>query len=146
MTLPTHVILGIIIGKITGDYPTAVLSSTLIDSDHLYSYVKSGVVKNPNKFLKTIMSEDDPYGNQRGFLHNVIVCSLISLGCLILLGQTGIVIIAGYLSHLCLDALDNSDYWPFYPNKSVNLKGFIHYGTWQEIIFAFTLLVAWFFI
>jgi membrane-bound metal-dependent hydrolase YbcI (DUF457 family) len=39
MTLPTHALLGAIIGKVTGNYAIGITSSTLVDIDHLQSYI-----------------------------------------------------------------------------------------------------------
>lgn len=146
MTLPTHAIAGLIIGKITGNYALAIGASTLIDIDHLQSYIKSGVILKPRLFWKTITDQNDPYGNQRGYLHNIYVCLSISLLLFIVFKTSSIPLIVGWLGHLFLDALDNSDYWPLYPNKTINLRGFIPYATYQEGLFVMLLLIVYFII
>jgi len=146
MTLPTHAVLGLIIGKITGSYGLAIAASTLIDADHLISYVKSGVIKNPKLFWKTIMDQKDPYGDQRGILHNIFIWAFVSLIIFLFSHSGGIVISIGWLGHIFLEAIDNSDYWPLYPNKKINLKGPINYGSWQEGIVFAVLLITFFII
>jgi len=135
MTLPTHIILGLVVGKITGNYTLAIASSVLIDVDHLQSYIKNRVIFNPKLFWKTITDKNDPYGDQRGYLHNFFVFFVSSIILFLFFGYIIIPFIAGWFGHIFLDALDNSDYWPFFPYKWLNLKGPILYASYQEVIF-----------
>ena len=139
MTFPTHILLGAIIGKVTGNYALAVGVSVAPDLDHLKSYFKSGVIKSPQTFWKTITDGNDPYGDQRGILHNLLffVCASI-----ILIFLSPIIVLC-WFGHLVLDALDSSDYWPFYPNKKINIRGPIRYASIQELIFFSALLVVY---
>lgn len=143
MTIPTHIMLGAIIGKITGNYSLAIGASIVPDFDHLSSYIRSGVIKTPKVFWKTITDEQDPYGNQRGILHNLIVFVFVSIILILFLSKVGYVLVLGWLGHIILDALDRSDYWPFYPNKKVNIRGLIKYASIQEFIFFLVLLVVY---
>jgi membrane-bound metal-dependent hydrolase YbcI (DUF457 family) len=144
MTLPSHIILGAVIGGLTGDYKTSIIVSVFVDLDHLVSYVKSGVIVKPKKFFKTITAKDDPYGDQRGFLHNVVVAGVISGLTFLVSIPFGSVFTLAYLGHLLLDAFDKSDYWPLYPFKGINITGFIDYFSWKEILFDFLMLVVLF--
>jgi membrane-bound metal-dependent hydrolase YbcI (DUF457 family) len=146
MTLPSHIVVGLIIGKLTDNYPLAIASSVLIDVDHLQSYVKSGVLFKPKLFWKTITDKADPYGDQRGYLHNAVVFIVGSILLALILGYTTTPLILGWLGHLALDAFDNSDYWPLYPYKGLNLRGPIVYASHQEAVFSFLLLSIYFFI
>lgn len=146
MTLPSHIIAGLIIGKLTGNYPLAIASSTLIDVDHLQSYIKSGVILKPKLFWKTITDQADPYGDQRGYLHNLAIFFFTSAILFIAFSYAILPLILGWFGHLLLDMLDNSDYWPFYPKKWLNLKGPIIYASFQEVIFAIFLIVIYFLI
>lgn len=146
MTLPTHALLGAIIGKVTGNYALGIASSVLVDIDHLQSYITHGLLFKPKKLWETLINQKDPWGDQRGILHNVIFFGIATLILFLLFHDIGIIISIGWLGHLCLDALDNSDYYPLYPNKSVNLRGPIKYGTWQELIFFIFLAIIYFFI
>lgn len=146
MTFPTHLIAGLIMGKLTGNYSVAIASSVLIDVDHLQSYIKSGVLFKLKLFWKTITDKADPYGDQRGYLHNLFIFAGISTILLLIWSYTAIPFILGWFGHLLLDALDNSDYWPLYPYKKLNLKGPILYASYQELIFSFLLVLTYFFI
>ena len=102
----THLIAGLLIGKLTGNFTWALVGTVLIDADHLLSYVKHRVLFNPKKFWKTITLRDDPWGDQRGILHNFLAFILI-LGILFLFGFSALLAFSfGYLSHLSLD-MDN---------------------------------------
>jgi membrane-bound metal-dependent hydrolase YbcI (DUF457 family) len=147
MTLPTHFVAGLIIGKITGNYSVAVASSVLPDVDHLYSYIKNGVIKNPKKFWKVITSREDKYGDQRNYLHNVLILSFVSLILYFLISKYFFIpFVLGLFSHVLLDLLDSSDYWPFFPNKKINIKGLIKYASFSELVFALVLLLIFFII
>jgi membrane-bound metal-dependent hydrolase YbcI (DUF457 family) len=143
MTLPTHALLGFIIGKVTGDYSLAVASSVLPDIDHFQSYIKSGLILKPSQLWSALIDQKDPYGDQRGILHNIIFFVVVNIP-IVLLG--GFVITLGWLGHIFLDAIDKSDYWPLYPNKKINLKGFIPYASIWELIFFFSLVIVYFLI
>lgn len=144
MTFPTHFLLGAIIGKLTGNYAAGIASSVLIDADHLQSYATHGLLKKPKKLWKALTDQKDPYGDQRGSLHNVIVFACAAVALIVLFKWIGIVVTIGWFGHLCLDALDKSDYWPLYPDKSINLKGPINYATWKEFLFFLALLIIYF--
>ena len=146
MTFPAHLLLGLVIGKVMGNYPVAILASTLVDVDHLQSYIKHGLLSRPKELWSTLTSQDDPYGDQRGIFHNVMFFALVSWVLISLFSSVGWVIAAGWLGHLCLDALDSSDYWPLYPYKRINLKGPIDYNSKAEVIFCFSLVVVYFFV
>lgn len=143
MTLPTHFLLGMIIGKVTGNYPAAIASSVLIDLDHLQSYVSHGLITKPKKLWQALTDQKDPWGDQRGIFHNIIFFGIVAVLLVILGGIIGKIIVLGYLGHLLLDTLDNSDYWPLYPNKSINFRGPIKYGSLQELVFFIMLLIIW---
>ncbi len=143
MTLPTHVILGAIIGKATGDYTFALISSIAPDLDHLSSYIKSGVIKSPKKFWKTITDQDDPYQDQRGILHNAFFFLVVSALLILVFHKIYLVLVLGWLGHLFLDALDASDYWPFYPSKKINLRGPIKYFSYQELLLSIILMFVY---
>ena len=141
MTLPTHFMLGMIIGKVTGNYPVAIASSVLIDLDHLQSYITHGVILKPKKLWHALTDQVDQWGDQRGIFHNIIFFGVVAIPLVFLGGVVGKIVALGYFGHLLLDALDNSDYWPLYPNKSIDLRGPIKYGSLQEVGFFVVLFV-----
>ena len=98
MFILTHIIAGLLVGKLTGNYTFALLGSVLIDMDHLFSYIKHGVLFSPRKFWRTITSREDLWGDQRGILHNFLAFILIS-AVLFLLGFFALIAFCfGYLS------------------------------------------------
>src|SRR5688572_3028271 len=106
MTAPSHLIVGLLLGKLTGNYAVAITSSLVIDIDHLISYYKHGILFKPREFWNAITTETDPWDDQRNILHSVVSWFLIS-GIFFLFNQEmGIVVLLGYLCHLLLDALD----------------------------------------
>lgn len=143
MTFPTHFLLGMVIGKLTGNYTAGIAASVLVDVDHLQSYAEHGLLTKPKKLWKTVTAEKDSYGDQRGMLHNVVFFACASVALIVLFKWIGTVIVIGWFGHLLLDALDASDYWPLYPDKSINLKGPINYGTWKEFLFFLALLIIY---
>src|ERR1035437_10413486 len=113
MTLPTHAILGLVIGKFTGNIPLAISVSILIDTDHLISYAKHKVLWPPKKFLEVVKDINDPWEDQRGYLHNVVIATIISFLVWIIFGRIiGAVFSLSYLGHLFLDAIDTANYYP----------------------------------
>lgn len=146
MTFPTHFMLGMVIGKVTGNYSAAIASSVLPDLDHIQSYVTHGVILRPKKLWKVLTDQVDPWGDQRGIFHNIIFFAITTMFLIVFMGTVGQVIVVGYGGHLLLDALDNSDYWPLYPNKTINFRGPIKYGSFQELLFFIGLVIMYIFI
>jgi membrane-bound metal-dependent hydrolase YbcI (DUF457 family) len=143
MTLPTHVLVGLIIGRITGDFTTALVGSLVMDLDHAISYFRHGILFKARQLLKAISHEEDPWGDQRNFLHSIFSWAAISAVILFINFQIGLVFSVAYFFHLVLDALDGADFYPFFPFfKKVVIKGFVKYYSSQEIIFDICLMLA----
>jgi len=66
MTTPTHAALGFAIGAALGHPLLGAAVAVAVDVDHLVTYARQGVLRNPRLFWKTITSNEDPYGSQRG--------------------------------------------------------------------------------
>lgn len=146
MIIITHALTGLIIGALTKNYLFALIGSLFVDLDHLIPYIKNGILFNLPKLWKTITSPEDPYGNQRNILHSIFGFIVIS-GAFILINKgNGLAFSIGYFSHLILDALDGSIFYPFYPIKKFELKGPITYFSIVEIIIILILLVVFLFI
>ena len=142
MTTPTHIMAGLVIGKLTGNYPLSIAVAVGVDADHFFSYAKNGTLTSVKKFIKTSLAKDDPYGDQKNILHNVFVFVLISGVIFLINHQIGFIFSLAYLSNLVLDALDNSDYFPFYPSRRVNIRGPIEYASWKEFLIVCFLVVT----
>lgn len=145
MTIPTHVMAGLVVGKFTGNYSLAVFMSVVPDLDHLFSYAKNDILFKFDKFLKAALNPRDPYGDQRYIFHNIIFCILASFLVSLINYQIGVVFALAYLGHILLDSIDSSDYFPFFPNKSINVRGPIGYFSKKEF-FVFLILVILFFL
>ena len=142
MFIFAHFLFGLIIGKISGNYLVALIGALFIDLDHLVVYIKKGIIFKPKKLWKIIIDANDPYGFQRNFLHNFFVWIVLSIIILIFDFKIGIIFSLAYLSHLFLDSLDGSDFYPFYPWK-FNVRGPIRYLSLSELIFTLILLLVY---
>jgi len=141
MTLPTHLLAGLIIGNLTGNYTVAITGSLVVDLDHIISFYRHGILFNPKKLLKEVLDEKDPWKDQRNYLHNVFVWMVISIILCSINFSFGIIFSLCYFVHLIFDALNSVNFYPFYPSKKFLVKGFIKYGTRKELIFDFFLII-----
>ena len=145
MFIGAHIVAGLIVGKITHNYPLALASALFVDVDHLIPYVKHNVIFNYNKFWKVITDPSDPYGNQRNYLHSFFTWAFLSIICFLIDFRIGLVVSLGYISHLFLDLLDGSDFYPFFPFR-YNFIGPVKYLSRHELIVAVVLLIIFFII
>ncbi len=125
----------------TGDFPTALAGSLVMDLDHAISYFRHGILFKPRKLFRAIFDEADPWGDQRNFLHSVFSWVVISVLLLTINFNFGLVFSIAYFFHLVLDALDGSDLWPLFPLKKLVIKGPIKYYSKQEIVFDVCLIL-----
>jgi hypothetical protein len=146
MFLPTHLVAGMIIGKLTGDYTTSIIGSVFMDLDHLFSYYRAGILFNFKKLLRVATSKINIGIPQRNIFHNIIFCFLVSIILMIINFSVGLIFSSAYTLHLILDSLDDSSYYPMYPSKKIRLHGPIKYFSKQEIIIVFVLLLIFFII
>ncbi len=144
MTTPTHILAGLVIGKMTGHYAVAIVASNIMDLDHLLAYRRGGVLFKPLKMFKHMTEPKDTLGDQRGILHNVFVAAVVCAIIAWLFPPAGLAVTLGYFTHLLFDALDGSRYWPFYPNQTIELNGPVSYCTWKEGVLALGLILAFF--
>ena len=136
MYTSTHLALGLIIGKATGDYSAALWGSLIIDVDHLIPAIEKKIF-NFKKLWKRFHSSKD---SSRSYFHSIFSWAIVSLVICLIDFNFGIVFSLAYLGHLLLDAIDNSDFFPFYPFKKYNIKGFIPYYSKKELAFSLYLL------
>ncbi len=144
MTTPTHILAGLVIGKMTGHYAAAIIASNIMDLDHLLAYRRGGVLFKPLQMFKHMTEPKDMLGDQRGIFHNVFVAAAICVLAAWLMPAIGVTVTAAYFLHLLFDALDGSRYWPFYPNQTIELNGPVSYCTWKEGALALGLVLAFF--
>lgn len=141
MLLPTHLAAGLIIGKLTGDYSAAFIGSVAVDLDHVFAFYNSHVLLKIKKIILATTNQNFIVNNQRNYFHNVFFFLAVLTIVLIINFKIGLVFGLAYLTHLVFDALDNQSYYPFYPNKKINLHGPIKYFSKQEIAFALLLFL-----
>ncbi len=139
MTLPTHLVAGLIIGKLTGNYTVSLIGSAAVDLDHLIAYYRNGILSKPKRLIAAVINKTDSLIDQRNYFHNIFFFTAITVIVLIVNFKIGLVFSLAYLGHLILDSLDNMNYFPFYPNKKINLRGPIKYFSQQEFFFAIVL-------
>lgn len=143
MTIPTHILAGLIIGSITGDYRTALAGSVLIDLDHTISFVRHGILWKPRQLIKALSDETDPWGDQRNFLHTVPSLVILSGALISLNFRVGMVFSVAYFFHLVFDALDNTGFYPFYPSRRFRIRrGLVPYYSKRELAFEACLLLV----
>jgi hypothetical protein len=115
MFITAHIIAGLIVGKLLGSHVYALIFALAPDIDHIFIYVWHNVLFSPSRLWKTVTSKKDKYGNQRNILHSFFTWLAVSAAALGMDFTVGLVIAAAYLSHLLLDMLDGSDFYPLYP-------------------------------
>lgn len=141
MLLPTHLAAGLIIGKLTGDYAIAFIGSTAVDLDHFIAFYRSKVLLKFKKIILATTNQNHIVIDQRNYFHNVFFFLAVSLIVLLIDLRVGLIFGISYLVHLIFDSFDNQNYYPFYPNKKINLHGPINYFSAREVTFAFLLFV-----
>ena len=132
MFILAHLAMGLLVGKLSGNYGAAIAGAMFIDLDHLIPYIKHRILFSPKKLWKTITGPKDPYGNQRNFLHSILTGIIVSAAVILVNFGIGIIFALGYLSHLLLDLVDGSDFYPFHPVSRMNIKGPIGYFSKSE--------------
>jgi hypothetical protein len=143
MTFPTHILAGLVIGKLTGDYTAALTGSLVMDVDHVVSYVRHGILLKPREIVRASL---DPLGDRKDILHSVQSWLAISLLLLMIDLRFGLIFSGAYLVHLILDAL-NGSFYPFYPYKRFYItQPIIRYLSRRELALAATLSVIFLFV
>jgi len=137
MTWATHLAAWLIIGHLTGDYITVVSCSILVDADHFIPIIKQWFLFKPKQMWKWLIeAEDTIITDQRNYFHSVFALILFSAIVFLISVPVWIVFFIAYVAHLAIDLVDASNFYPFFPIKSVNIKWFIRYCSKQEFIFA----------
>ena len=137
-----HFCVGLLIGKILGNYPVALVVSLGIDVDHMYSYAKGGILSNPRAFWSYVTNrEGKQIARKDYFLHSVFSWLLLSGVFFFMDGYIGLVFFVSYFFHLLLDALDSSDMHPFYPFR-FKIRGPVGYFSKTEFFITGVFLVG----
>ena len=141
MYLPSHIAAGLVIGKITGDYTTAIVGSLFLDLDHLYSFYKHKSFSKWKKFIKIITSEEDLYDDQRNYFHNIFFAVAVWVVFMLINFQIGLIFSIAYFFHLVMDSLDGAEYYPLYPSKKINLRGPIGFFSKYDMMVSIVLII-----
>lgn len=134
----THLALGLIIGKISGDYSAALIGSLAIDIDHMFPAFQEKRLFNIREYWRRSLSEKDC---PRSYFHGIFALIFFSVILYFFDPRFALVFAIAYFGHFVLDALDNSDFMPLYPFSKFNIKGFIPYFSKQELIFSLILFL-----
>lgn len=146
MFLPTHLAAGLIIGKLSGDYQASLIGSVVMDLDHFIACFRAGILFKSEKLWNVLTGKANISLPQRNYFHNIFFSFLAAAAALLINFPAGLVFGLAYAIHLILDSLDNSNYYPFYPNLKINFHGPIKYFSRQEFIITLILLVVYFII
>jgi len=141
----THLALGLIIGKLSGNYPAAILGSVIIDIDHFIPFIEKKKNFKLMKFWRD-MQKSGPGDSSRSYLHSFFAWAFFSLIICWIDLNFGLIFSLAYLGHFLLDAIDDSDFYPFYPIKKFNIKGFIPYFSRKELFFSLVLFFLFAFV
>jgi membrane-bound metal-dependent hydrolase YbcI (DUF457 family) len=138
MYATTHLALGLIIGKISGDYSAALIGSLAIDIDHMFPAFQEKRLFNIKKYWEKSKDYKD---SGRSYFHGIFALIFFSVILYFFDPRFALIFAIAYLGHFLLDALDNSDFMPFYPFGKFNIKGFIPYFSKQELVFSLILFL-----
>lgn len=142
MTIMTHVLVGYALSAYVGSPAVVVVAAAVPDIDHLLA-LRSGAYSNTSSFITSLFQREDVSHSQRNILHNIVVTGIVSLAAWIVSGSAAFS--AGYISHILLDMIDGSFYYPLYPSKRFAFRGIIPYMSLQETLFACLvgLMIVW---
>ncbi len=131
MLLLTHLLFGLFLGKLLGSVLLVAIGAVLVDIDHIYVFIKRGVIFYPRKLWQSLFSPHDPYGTQRTVAHSLFAWLIVTIAMTLVNKQYGAMISIGYLSHLMIDAIDGDDLQLMFPLKGT-MKGPVVYNSRVE--------------
>ncbi|MEK6906833.1 MAG: metal-dependent hydrolase [Nanoarchaeota archaeon] len=133
-----HLLIGILLGKIYGNYIYFIAGSLIPDIDHLYIILKNRLY-NIKKIISSIKYEKN-YGlkYKTPLIHSILGLVIIS-SAVFFFNKIGAVYFSlAYFIHLLIDWVDIDEKYYLYPLK-IKFKGFLPIWSKQEKIL--TLLV-----
>jgi len=137
-----HLIIGIILGKLTGNYFPFILGSILPDLDHLYIIIKNKLFT-INKIINTIKYEERyNIKYKTPFFHSIFGLIIFSLIFYFISNNYILTIYfaSAYLLHLAIDWLDIDKKYFLYPLK-MEFKGFLPIWSKTEKIITLILII-----
>jgi hypothetical protein len=143
MLLLTHLLFGLIVGKISGNMLLVAIGAVLVDFDHIYAFIKSGIIFYPRKLWESVFSAHDPYGEVRTVAHSLLAWIIVTIAVMLVNKEIGAFISIGYLSHLMLDAIDGSDMELMFPLRG-HIRGPVVYNSRAEYLINVVLVAVLF--
>jgi len=138
----THLLSGLLVGKLIGGSMLLVAAgAVVVDIDHLYNFVKKGIIYSPKKLWTTMFSPHDPHGTNRTMAHSLLGWAIATIALLTISRQYGAMLSIGYLSHLIIDVFDSDDLHLFFPLKG-SVKGPVVYNSASEYFLNIVLAAA----
>jgi len=119
-----HLLLGIILGELYGNYFFFILGSVFADLDHLYVIFKHRLF-NIRKMIESIRYEHKYRINYKTPLfHSLFGAVIFSTAVFFIAPYGAIPFLIGYLLHLLLDLIDIDEKYLLYPLR-IKFKGFL---------------------
>lgn len=123
-----HLIIGLILGKVTHSYLPFILGSIIPDIDHLYIILKHKLYKNKFKTLIDSIKNEEKYKirYKTPLVHSLLGLIILS-GIFYIITRNNLSLIYfsfSYLMHLLMDWPDKDIKYYLYPFK-IEFKGFL---------------------
>ncbi|MFH1918224.1 MAG: metal-dependent hydrolase [Nanoarchaeota archaeon] len=133
-----HLLIGIILGKLYGNYFLFILGSIFPDIDHFYIIFKNKIYT-LEKIIDSIKYEEKYNLNYKTSLfHSLIGLVIFSLIIYLIVGNKAIYFSVAYLLHLLIDWSDTDTKYFLYPLK-IKFKGFL--SIWSKPERALTIIL-----
>ncbi|MBU2052864.1 MAG: metal-dependent hydrolase [Nanoarchaeota archaeon] len=133
-----HLLIGIILGKLYGNYFLFILGSIFPDIDHFYIIFKNKIYT-LEKIIDSIKYEEKYNLNYKTSLfHSLIGLVIFSLIIYLVVGNKAIYFSVAYLLHLLIDWSDTDTKYFLYPLK-IKFKGFL--SIWSKPGRALTIIL-----
>lgn len=134
-----HLLLGILLGKIFGNYLFFIVGSIFPDFDHLYILVRKKIPM--KEIIDSIRFEKKYNLRYKTLLFHSLLGLMLFSGILYVFNQKGALIFAmAYFLHLLIDWADIDEKYYLYPVK-IKFKGFLPIWSRVEKVLTMILLV-----
>jgi hypothetical protein len=135
-----HLLIGIILGSLYGNYLFFILGSIFPDIDHLYILVKHRLFS-VRKIIDSIKFEKKYDIRYKTPLFHSLLGLILSSSVIFLFNRNGALYFAiAYLLHLLIDWLDIDEKYYLYPLK-IKFKGFLPIWSTTEKIITIILII-----
>jgi len=134
-----HLLLGILLGKIFGNYLFFIIGSVFPDIDHLYILIKNKV---PIKKVIDSIKFEEKYKlrYKTALFHSLLGLSIFSSIILLINWKGTLIFATAYFLHLLIDWLDIDEKYYLYPFK-IKFKGILPIWSKAEQILTLAILI-----